>query len=338
MPFAPYQWRAGKGYIPPPDAVPQPIAMASPAVFAYPYGAPAQPQYSHLIVHAPGVVAAAPAPKKKKTVVIPPPRPSASAAPSKASSGPKTIVQGKDWRIVGKAPTDGKWTITIPPPPPKPETAPPQKLKLIARCTPPSTCSISPSDSVSSTGSGTSLGSTTLCKPTKTEISKETSSTKKTEITLNSHRKLRDGGSSPSPPPPPASTCPTLRPGVNYLFPSKSQHTILHIFNKASPIWEKKYEGKEMEFKMFKVGVKFTVREIVEKVLRKKAGVKDKDGNEELGKWCVTECHEQGGGVWKKGTTIAYSSDKAAGSLDSMGWDVKRGNERSPVWLVVHKA
>lgn len=41
--------------------------------------------------------------------------------------------------------------------------------------------------------------------------------------------------------------------------------------------------------------------------------------------------------VISQGTTIPYSSDKAAGSLSSMGWDAKRGKERGPVWLVVHK-
>ena len=37
---------------------------------------------------------------------------------------------------------------------------------------------------------------------------------------------------------------PTLRPGINYMFPK--EHTILHIFNKASPIWEKKYRGQAL--------------------------------------------------------------------------------------------
>lgn len=41
--------------------------------------------------------------------------------------------------------------------------------------------------------------------------------------------------------------------------------------------------------------------------------------------------------VISQGTTIPYNSDKAAGSLSSMGWDAKRGKERGPVWLVVHK-
>lgn len=41
--------------------------------------------------------------------------------------------------------------------------------------------------------------------------------------------------------------------------------------------------------------------------------------------------------VVSQGTTIPYNSDKAAGSLSSMGWDAKRGKERGPVWLVVHK-
>lgn len=41
--------------------------------------------------------------------------------------------------------------------------------------------------------------------------------------------------------------------------------------------------------------------------------------------------------VSSQGTTIPYNSEKAAGSLSSMGWDARRGKERGPVWLVVHK-
>lgn len=55
-------------------------------------------------------------------------------------------------------------------------------------------------------------------------------------------------------------TCPTVLPGVNYMFPRKREHTILHIFNKAAPVWEEKYQGQAMAFKMFKVTTKFTVK------------------------------------------------------------------------------
>ena len=35
---------------------------------------------------------------------------------------------------------------------------------------------------------------------------------------------------------------PSLRPGMNYMF--APEHTHLHIFNKASRIWEDKYRGQ----------------------------------------------------------------------------------------------
>lgn len=38
-----------------------------------------------------------------------------------------------------------------------------------------------------------------------------------------------------------------------------------------------------------------------------------------------------------KGTTIKYTTDKAEGNLESMGWNARRGKEMPPVWLVVHK-
>lgn len=37
---------------------------------------------------------------------------------------------------------------------------------------------------------------------------------------------------------------PKLDEGVNYMF--HTGHTMLHIFNKAAPIWEEKYKGQEL--------------------------------------------------------------------------------------------
>ncbi|KAF7197479.1 hypothetical protein HII31_01289 [Pseudocercospora fuligena] len=141
--------------------------------------------------------------------------------------------------------------------------------------------------------------------------------------------------SDPKPPPapaPPASDYapPTLRPGVNYLFAEKSAHTILHIFSKAAPIWEEKYHGQNLNFKMFKVATSFQVKTIIERIL-KKAG-------DDCKGWSVTEVVEGGCGVWRKGTTIKYEDDKGKGDLNGMGWNEKRGDKLPPVWLVVHKA
>lgn len=124
------------------------------------------------------------------------------------------------------------------------------------------------------------------------------------------------------------------------MFPPKSQHTMLHIFSKAAPIWESKYQGQNLGFKMFKVNTDFLVKRVVERVLKKSAA----EDKEECKGWCVTEVVEGGNGVWRKGTTIKYEDDKAKGTLESMGWNSKRGGEGGeggglpPVWLVVHKA
>ncbi|CZT14322.1 uncharacterized protein RCC_00299 [Ramularia collo-cygni] len=120
---------------------------------------------------------------------------------------------------------------------------------------------------------------------------------------------------------------PTLRPGENYMFPP--EHTLLHVFNKAAPIWNSKYHGQGLAFKMFKVATSFTVANVIERVLKKKG--------DECAGWCATEVVEQGEGCWAKGTSIPWGSDKAKGTLGSMGWGVKRGGEGPPVWLVVCK-
>ncbi|KAM0718047.1 hypothetical protein Q7P37_006379 [Cladosporium fusiforme] len=137
-------------------------------------------------------------------------------------------------------------------------------------------------------------------------------------------------------PPPPASehhsaknanAPPKLRDGMNYMFPA--EHTKLHIFNKSSRVWEDKYKGKTMDFKIFTVSTNFTPGMVIENVISKK-------GDDAKG-WAVTEVVERGDGMWSKGTTIEYGSDKAGGSLSTMGWTGKRGDALPPVWVVVHK-
>jgi hypothetical protein len=91
---------------------------------------------------------------------------------------------------------------------------------------------------------------------------------------------------------------PTLRPGINYLYPEKKEHTMLHIFSKASPIWEEKYAKCGQGFKMFKVSIAFTVKNVVERVTRKQAG-------DECKGWAATEVVERGGGGWEKVSGVA---------------------------------
>jgi cleavage and polyadenylation specificity factor subunit 2 len=119
---------------------------------------------------------------------------------------------------------------------------------------------------------------------------------------------------------------------MNYMF--APTHTMLHVFNKGAPIWEDKYKGQGLAFKIFKVSTAFCVGEVIERVM----GAKGDEAKEKCKDWQCTEVHEAGDGKWMKGTTIKYGDDKAKGNLGSMGWGEKRGKALPPVWLVVHKA
>ncbi|KXT13581.1 hypothetical protein AC579_8095 [Pseudocercospora musae] len=134
----------------------------------------------------------------------------------------------------------------------------------------------------------------------------------------------------PSDPKPPPSDYapPSLRPGINYLFPSS--HTILHIFSKAAPIWHERFHGQNLNFKIFRVATCFTPRNIIERIVTKNKGEGECKG------WAVTEVVEAGDGVWRKGTTVLYDGE-GKGDLKALGWNEKRGKELPPVWLVVHK-
>lgn len=82
-------------------------------------------------------------------------------------------------------------------------------------------------------------------------------------------------------------------------------------------------------FRIFRVSTRYTVRMIIENVLRTK-------DEEECTKWAASEAFEKGDGGWDKGSTILYDSDKSKGTLKQMGWSAKRGVVLPPVWLVVH--
>lgn len=122
---------------------------------------------------------------------------------------------------------------------------------------------------------------------------------------------------------------PALRAGMNYMYPP--EHTRLHIFNKTSKVWEDKYKGQLMDFKIFTPPTIMTPAMVIENVIKKR-------GDEANG-WAVTETFEAGDGGWVKGTTIEYGSDRAKGNLASMGWNGQRGESGGlpPVWCVVHK-
>lgn len=101
---------------------------------------------------------------------------------------------------------------------------------------------------------------------------------------------------------------PKLPKQANYLF--DKEHTMVHIFNKAAPVWTAKYREEKLyahlstsgsfgadllarKFRMFKVSVRFSVRMVIENVLR----TVDEDTCKA---WAVTEVIEKGSGGWDK--------------------------------------
>lgn len=83
---------------------------------------------------------------------------------------------------------------------------------------------------------------------------------------------------------------PALPQHANYMY--EREHTMLHIFKKAAPVWAEKYQGQQLTFKIFKVGVNFTAKMVIEKTLRK--------GGDDCKGWALTEVVESGDGCWLK--------------------------------------
>ncbi|QIW96465.1 hypothetical protein AMS68_001983 [Peltaster fructicola] len=110
---------------------------------------------------------------------------------------------------------------------------------------------------------------------------------------------------------------------------AKPEKVKLHIFTRVDKIWEEKFKGGCPTFKRIKFETEDSVASVMDKILTDRAGSKHP--------WVVTEVWEAGDGEWKKGTTIPYASEKAAGTLKSFGWGSSRGKAEPPVWLVVHK-
>ena len=218
MVFAPYQWRAEHGYLPPPDSMPVPLYFPPPPPWFFPPPGPGQ-------------YAAYPGPP-------PPPYP---------GCGP----------VVAVPPPKSKGVKSELPAPPKVDTV--KVDKSIAELK-----SVAPGESCASTVAHFS-------EAAKSKASKKSGKEKPTN---------------PAAPP-------SLPPGVNYLFPPRGEHTILHVFNKSSKkVWEGGYKGQKLAFKMFKVATSFCVKGVVENVLKIEKGKGEG--------WAVTEVVERGGGEWVK--------------------------------------
>ncbi|KAF2088531.1 hypothetical protein K490DRAFT_55940 [Saccharata proteae CBS 121410] len=112
---------------------------------------------------------------------------------------------------------------------------------------------------------------------------------------------------------------------VGHTFLYNSHYTSLHIITTpdAKP-WDT--PGADFSFSIFKADCDWSVAKLLDR-LGKKAD-----------ECVVTECVELGQGKWVKGTSVEGKGDKGKTALRAAGWDEKRGVDRPPVWLVVHKA
>ncbi|KAI9801716.1 MAG: hypothetical protein M1833_002398 [Piccolia ochrophora] len=114
--------------------------------------------------------------------------------------------------------------------------------------------------------------------------------------------------------------------GLCYLFPMK--HTILHVIVGSTPPYEAQNTG--FAFGVHVAPCFLTVKELIIQ-LGKALNLGGIIG--------VTECLEAGHGRWAKGISIAKDEDGAEQTLESLGWDNKRGvGGLPPVWVAVNKA
>lgn len=309
MNFAPYQWRANDGYLPHPDSFAMPVTRVMGGgvpiqVVAYPY--PQQQihpfTYAHQIAYRGGCF-------NGGIVGVVAARPGLGPADVK-------VVEKEDKKEEKKEEE--------------------KKSDAGSKKAPPSTASTSSSSTKASGKSGGSAA-TKKSAPLPAPPAAPTKPTPSTTGSKTSKKSNPAPAAAAATSEAPSSSCantyraPTIRPGVNYMYPSRSSHTMLHIFNRTTLLWSAPADPATTHaFKIFRVSVLFTVKNVIERVR------KDSSGEKCVG-WAATEVVEAGNGKWRKGTTVEYEGEKAKGSLKSVGWDEKRGAARPPVWIVVHR-
>jgi len=112
--------------------------------------------------------------------------------------------------------------------------------------------------------------------------------------------------------------------GLNYIFPAK--HTVIHVVAGSHHPWN--HPGSLFGFTRHKVPCMMTVKELIGRLGATEGG-DDKNG--------ITECLECGDGTWLKGSTFFKKDDKSKQTLEALGWDESRGEEKKPVWVALHK-
>ena len=51
----------------------------------------------------------------------------------------------------------------------------------------------------------------------------------------------------------------------------------------------------------------------------------------------ISECVELGDGQWAKGISVFKKDDNRKKTLEEMGWDEDRADQKQPVWLCMHQ-
>lgn len=126
----------------------------------------------------------------------------------------------------------------------------------------------------------------------------------------------------------------TLSSGAGYIFPTN--HTTIHLIEPNFLPFA--HPPRSFKWRVYKVPTTMTLSQLIEQVCvvncpQGKTPVKG-----------ILECIELGGGHWARGSEFwigkgkgeeGAMKEKVKKTLESIGWDEKRGSVAKPVWLAV---
>jgi hypothetical protein len=101
---------------------------------------------------------------------------------------------------------------------------------------------------------------------------------------------------------------------------------MLHVFERGIVPYTQ--PGQSMNFTIYMVSCHVTVGELIYQ-LGLWEGQDDKCG--------ISECVELGDGQWAKGISVFKKDDNRKKTLEEMGWDEDRADQKQPVWLCMHQ-
>ena len=113
---------------------------------------------------------------------------------------------------------------------------------------------------------------------------------------------------------------------MNYLFPEREAHTLIHFFLDEVKPWES--PGGSYTWAAFTVPTMMTVKQLIRQLGRRNSNV-ELDG--------ISECIELGDGVWLRGSSFKLGDSNADQTLEALGWTEARGTVNKPVWIALYK-